>query len=214
MVKIDKSYLPFIILGALAIVLFFYDPPASICEVQMKSYRLSMVGKLYGRRVEKNILPAKISDSVSRCQRGKTSGSCMDFFDIVNEALTNLNQFDEECRPGLIDEKPIFENAKKLFLIMNVLAWGDRVPADNRDNWLSQSNLYVYCKNKNFLKSVMEPEAFEGLVAQSIRSFPFEKLPFDFDENSEEFINNKAINKMPMEEIIAKSLLSVRCEGM
>lgn len=214
MVKIDKSYLPFIILGGLAIVLFFYDPPASICEVQMKSYRLSMVGKLYGRRVEKNILPAKISDSVSRCQRGKTSGSCMDFFDIVNDALTNLNQFDEECRAGLIEEKPIFENSKKLFLIMNILAWGDRVPADNRDNWLSQSNLYVYCKNKNFLKSVMEPEAFDGLVAQSIRSFPFEKLPFDFDENSEEFINNKAINKMPMEEIMAKSLLSVRCEAM
>lgn len=173
-----------------------------------------MVGKLYGRRVEKNILPAKILDSVSRCQRGKTSGSCMDFFDIINEALTNLNQFDEECRPGLIEEKPIFENAKKLFLIMNILAWGDRVPADNRDNWLSQSNLYVYCKNKKFLKSVMEPEAFEGLVAQSVRSFPFEKLPFDFDENSEEFINNKAVNKMPMEEIMAKSLLSVRCEAM
>lgn len=214
MIKINKSVLPFIILGALALFLFFYDPPASICEVQMKSYRLSMIGKLYGRRVEKNILPAKILDSLSRCQHGKTSGSCMDFFDIVNDALTNLNQFDDECRSRLIEEKPIFENAKKFFLIMNLLAWGDRVPTDNRDNWLSQSNLHVYCKNKNFLKSVMEPEAFDGLVVQSISSFPFEKLPFDFDENSEEFLNNKAVNKMPIEEITAKSLLSVPCERM
>tara|TARA_B110001454_G_C12723310_1_gene436575 strand:- start:60108 stop:60749 length:642 start_codon:yes stop_codon:yes gene_type:complete len=212
--KIDKAYLPFIILGALAVFLFFYDPPASICEVQMKSYRMSMVGKLYGRRVDKNVIPAKISDAVTSCQRGKTSGSCMNFFDIINDAITNLNQFDDECLPGLIEEKPLFENAKKFFLIMNILAWGDRVPADNRDNWFSQSNLYVYCKNKNFLKSVMEPDAFDGLVAQSIRSFPFEKLPFDFDENSPEFLNNKAINKMPVEEVTAKSILSIRCEAM
>lgn len=212
--KIDKAYLPFIVLGALAVFLFFYDPPASICEVQMKSYRLSMVGKLYARRADKNILPAKITEAVARCQAGKSSGSCMDFFDIINEAITNLNQFDDECRPGLVEEKPIFENSKKFFLVMNALAWGDRVPADNRDNWMSQSNLYVYCKNKKFLKSVMDTEAFDSLSAQSIRSFPFEKLPFDFDENSEEFINNKAINKLPIEEITSKSLLSIRCDGI
>lgn len=214
MPKIDKAYLPFLILGALAVFLFFYDPPASICEVQMKSYRLSMVGKLYGRKVEKNVMPAKISDAVSRCQKGKTSGSCMDFFDIINDALTNLNQFDDECRPGLTEEKPLFENSKRFFLIMNALAWGDKVPVDNRENWFSQSNLYVYCKNKNFLKSIMEPEAFDGLVAQSIRSFPYEKLPFDFDENSDEFINNKAINTLSVEEITAKSIMSIRCDGI
>lgn len=214
MKKIDKAYLPFIILGVLAVGLFFYDPPASICEVQLKSYRLSMVGKLYGRRVDKNIIPAKIGEAVSRCQNGKISGSCIDFFDIINDMITNLNQFDEECLSGLLEEKPIFENSRKFFLIMNAIAWGDKVPADNRDHWLSQSNLYVYCKNKNFLKSIMEPEAFHGLENQSIKSFPFEKLPFDFDENSEEFINNKAINKMPIDEITAKSLMSIRCEGI
>lgn len=180
----------------------------------MKSYRLSMVGKLYGRRVEKNVIPSKIAEAINRCKTGKTNGSCIDFFEIINEALVKLNQFDSECIPGLADEPQIFENAKKFFLIINAVAWGDKVPVDNKENWLSQANIYVYCKNKNFLKSIMEPDDFNKLVTQSVQSFPFEKLPFDFSEDSEEFLNNKAINKMTFEEIVNKSLLSVRCEGI
>lgn len=212
--KINKAYLPFLILAVVAIGMFFYDPPHSICEDQLKSYRQSMIGKLYGRRVDKNSIPAKISEAVPRCQQGKSLGSCLDFFDIMNEGLTKLNQFEPECIPGLMEEKQIFDNSKKFFLIVNALAWGEKVPNDNRENWLSQANIFVYCKNKNFLKSVMEPEDFEVLVNRSIQSFPFEKLPFDFTEDSEEFINNKAINKLSTEEIIAKSLMSIRCENM
>ncbi len=214
MKTINKAYLPFIIIAIVAGLLFAYDPPHSICEDQMKSYRLSMLGRLYGRRVEKNIIPAKITDAISSCQKGKTSGSCMDFFDIINDALIKLNQFENECLPGLVNEKNVFENSKKFFLILNAIAWGDRVPTDNKDNWLSQSNIYVYCKNKNFLKSIMPPEDYDALVARSVRSFPFEKLPFDFSEESDEFLNNKAINKLSPEEIISKSLMGIRCEGI
>ncbi len=212
--KINKAYLPFIILAAVAIILFFYDPPHSICEDQLKSYRQSMVGKLYGRRVNKNAMPPKINEAITRCQKGKTNGSCIDFLDIVNDAITQLNQFDQECLPGLVEERNLFESSKKFFLIMNAIAWGDKVPVDNRDNWMSQANLFVYCKNKNFLRSVLPEEDYEALVSRSIRSFPFEKLPFDFDENSEEVVNNKAVNKMPVEEIKSKSIMSIRCEGI
>jgi hypothetical protein len=212
--KINKAYLPFLVLAAVAIGLFFYDPPHSICQDQLKSYRFNMAGKIYGRRVDKNIMPARINEAVPRCQKGKSMGSCMDFFDLMNETLSKLNQFDAECLPGLVEEKAIFENAKKFFLIVNLLAWGDKVPADNRDNWLSQSNLFVYCKNKNFLKTVMEEEDFEKLVNTSIQSFPYEKLPFDFSEESEEFINNKAAKKISTEEILSKSILSIRCDGI
>ncbi|MBL7542257.1 MAG: hypothetical protein JNL11_00490 [Bdellovibrionaceae bacterium] len=212
--KINKAYLPFIVVGAVAVIMFFYDPPYSICHNQLQSYRLSMVGKLYGRREGKNVLPAKIGSAVVSCKTGKTVGSCIDYFEIINEALTRINQLDGECFAGLVDEKPLFENSKNFFLIMNAIAWGNKVPSDNRDNWLSQANLFVYCKNKNFLKSVLTAEEFDGLVSQSIRSFPYEKLPFDFDENSEEFLNNKAVNKMAIEDVVAKSILSIRCEGM
>jgi hypothetical protein len=212
--NINKTYLPFIVLAVVAGLLFLYDPPHSICENQLKSYRMSMIGKLYGRRVEKNIIPAKISDSVTRCKTGKTSGSCIDFFEIINEALTKLNQLDSECLPRLIEEPQIFENSKKFFLIINLLAWGEKVPVDNKENWLSQSNIFVYCKNKNFLKQIMEPDDFDSLVNRSIQSFPFEKLPFDFNEDSDEYINNKAIKKISAEEIISKSLMSLRCEGI
>ena len=210
--NINKAYLPFIILALVAVVLFFYDPPHSICTDQLKSYRQSLVGKLYARRVAKNIIPAKIADSVLRCQTGKTSGSCIDFFDIMNEALTKLNQLDGECHPSLVDEKSLFENSKKFFLVLNAIAWGDRVPTDNKDNWLSQSNIFVYCKNKNFLKSIMEPSDFDGLVMQSVKSFPFAKLPIDVAEDSEEAMNNKAIDRISYDEIISKSILSVRCD--
>lgn len=212
--KINKAYLPFFVLAAVAGLLFLYDPPHSICHDQLKSYRLSMIGKLYGRRVEKNIIPAKINESLIRCQTGKTSGSCIDLFDIINEMLTKLNQLENECVADLVNEKPIFENSKKFFLIANALAWGDKVPTDNKENWFSQSNIFVYCKNKNFLKKIMDPADFEGIIAQSVHSFPFEKLPFDFREDSEEFINNKAINKISFEEILGKSLMSIRCEGI
>lgn len=180
----------------------------------MQSYRQSVVGKMYGQRSGKNIIPAKINEAMVRCKTGKTSGSCIDLFDLINEALTKLNQLDNECWSNLLEEKNIFENSKKFFLIISLLAWGDKVPADNKDNWLSQSNIFVYCKNKKFLKTVMEPDDFDNLVSASIQSFPFEKLPFDFDENSAEYINNKAIKKISSEEILSKSILSIRCEGI
>ena len=58
----------------------------------------------------------------------------------------------------------------------------------------------------------MEPSDFDGLVMQSVKSFPFAKLPIDVAEDSEEAMNNKAIDRISYDEIISKSILSVRCD--
>lgn len=211
-IKLDSKLLPFIVIFLGSIFFFFNDPPHSICSTQIESYKKSLRGKIYGYMAQKNVIPAKIKKAVEACREGKSSGSCIDYFDLINAMMVNLNQIETTCLGELFLEKDILDTLKKFFLISSVLAWGDEVPKESKTNWFSDSNILVYCKVKKSLEENMPKEEYDSLVGSILGTFPFERLSFDFAEDSEEFQKNKAILKLERTEVLNKSILSLRCE--
>ncbi len=211
-IKLDSKLLPFIVILVGTVFFFFNDPPHSICTTQIESYKKSLKGKIYAYKDQKNIIPPKIKRAVEDCRQGKSSGSCIEYFDLVNTMMVSQNQVELKCMPELYAEKDIQDTIKKFFIISSVLAWGDEVPKDSKTNWFSDSNVLVYCKVKRALEEQLPKEEYDSLVDSVLASFPFAKLSFDYTESSEEYQKNKAILKMEKTEVFNKSILSLRCE--
>jgi hypothetical protein len=94
--------------------------------------------------------------------------------------MVSQNQVELKCMPELYAEKDIQDTIKKFFIISSVLAWGDEVPKDSKTNWLSDSNILVYCKVKRALEEQLPKEEYDSLVDSVLASFPFAKLGFDY----------------------------------
>lgn len=210
--KLDSKLLPFAVILIGTLFFFFNDPPHSICTTQIESYRKSLRGKIYGYRDQKNIVPPKIKRAVEVCREGKSSGSCIDYFELINAMMLNQNQVENQCLPELYAEKDILDNLKKFFVISSVLAWGEETPKESKTNWFSESNILVFCKVKRSLEEQLPKEEYDSLIESILNQFPYEKLSFEFSETSEEYQKNKAVLKLERQEVFSKSILSLRCE--
>lgn len=211
-IKLDSKFLPFVVIIVVTALFFLSDPPHSICSTQIESYKKSLKGKIYAYKDQKNIVPPKIKRAVDDCRQGKSSGSCIDYFDLINTMMINQNQVEGQCLQELFSEKDVQDTLKKFFTIASLLAWGDEVPKESKTNWFSDSNTLVFCKVKKAFEEQLSKEDYEALVGSILASFPFEKLSFDYSETSEEYQKNKAILKMDKAEVFNKSILSLRCE--
>lgn len=210
--NLNSKLLPILFILVGTIFFFISDPPQSPCGAQIDTYKKSLKGKLYSYKVDKNIIPSAIKKTSDFCRQGKSLGSCIDYFEIVNSMMNNLNQLDTECFSELLNEKEFIENLKRYFSITVLLAWGDKVPEETKTGWLSESNILVFCKVKNFLEANLDPDDNETLKNKLLASLPYSKLGLSAIDNSEELAENKAINKLGKEKVLEKSLLSVRCE--
>ncbi len=213
-IKLDISskLIPFIVIFLGTIFFFFYAPPPSICKDQIDSYKRSLRGKIYGYREQKNVIPPKIKKAVEYCREGKSNGSCIDYFELINQMSMNLNQIEEQCLGELFLEKDVLDIFKRFFLIASLLAWGDEVPKEAKTNWFSDANTLVFCKVKKNLEEHLPKEEYEELVTNIINSVPFTKLGLDSANDAEETKNNRAILKLDRNEVLNKSILSLRCE--
>lgn len=210
--KFDTRYLPFIIIFAGTILFYFYDPPHSICSTQIESYKKSLKGKIYGYKDQKNIIPAKIKKAVEVCRDGKSIGSCIEYFELINAMMVNLNQVELECMEELFSTQDILDTLKRFYVITSVLAWGDEMPKETKTNWFSESNILVYCKVKKNLEQYLPKEDFDALTDGILNTFPYERLSFEFTEDTEEYQKNKAMLKLERNEVFNKSIMSLRCE--
>ncbi|MCB0368318.1 MAG: hypothetical protein KDD45_02490 [Bdellovibrionales bacterium] len=211
-INLNSKYLPFVIIFLGSLFFFWSDPPHSICSTEILSYKRSLKGAVYAYQDKKNIIPATITSAMATCRSGKSSGSCISYFDIINSMIINTNQVETSCLPELYADPNVMKYLKNFFLISSALAWGDEVPKESQTNWFSESNLLVFCKVKKSLKEYLPEEEYEGLVNTALSSFPYKILSFEYKEDSVEYQNNKAILKMNKQDVYNKSILSLRCE--
>ena len=107
--NLNSKLLPILVILAGTLFFFISDPPQSPCGAQIEAYKKSLKGKLYSYKIDRNIIPSAIKRSSDFCRQGKSLGSCIDYFEIINSMMNNLNQLDSECFSELLNEKEFID---------------------------------------------------------------------------------------------------------
>jgi hypothetical protein len=223
--KIPRPLLVFIVLaGALALIVS-QNPLSDGCEVEVTNFNRDVRGILKGyvmNNKNKTTQYAKIEFMKEQCVTGNNQGSCEDYFKSIKRVADATKVISEKCHIKLKEAFPqLVPSLVDGVKIMALAAWTDKPPAGigQRLGWLTESDVFGFCRAKNAITQLSSVEAFKAFRASVYKEFP-DRWPERMAEA------DKAVSPRPRAlksaenpagsltepEVYERSLFSLRCD--
>lgn len=178
----DLSRLPKPLLATLAIfvgILFFIlnDPPKTLCDQQLEDFKKSQKEFLYKvvanefREGDKTSRDVQLSDM---CKRTNSPGGCYELFYQVKQALQGIEGLNHECRQPVAELPAVKRLVWSTLDLMVNIAWSEKPPANynERLNWLSVDDLFVFCRLKLWALLLYNSEPWESFREKTLNQLP------------------------------------------
>ncbi len=147
--RLPKLLVGFSVLLIVLVGLYFYDPPQSICDVQMEEVNARLLNGFYSDKSE-GLYGQAVVTAFEFCTRTNSPGGCYDMFTRLDFLEKQVKTIPEKCgtHPTLESIKRALERGLKLFVD---IAWGDQPPANkyNKTSWLDHKDIGLFCRLKN-----------------------------------------------------------------
>ena len=197
---------------ATVIFLFIFNPPHTICDTQVDTIKENLVGPLFPMVVKKSTLQPTVKVAQETCKTGHSAGACYEYFSILKMVAKQIDNASPECRAQIIDVSEVSKVLKDGVEIMALAAWGAKPPESPalRFGWMQESELAVFCYIKDVYEKALGEEAWATLRLNVNKKLPGER-PANSDLGADP---PKARESLSDNDIWAKSIFSVRCEGV
>ena len=208
------------------VVIFLNKPLHTICDTQGEVLLESQTGNLFPSQVaitdkginRKERVPPRIVAAKQACQVGNSAGSCYEYFTILKSVATDIGKASSECYVQLLETPEMPEVRKALtdgVEVMARIAWGSEPPGLwwNRSGWLQDSELAVFCRIKNVYSRAYGQEGWDQLRKAIFTKFPGEAPVVTTEPNQSIKEPKKATDVFTEQEIMSRSIFSVRCES-
>lgn len=216
--SLPKPILAMLVIAGALLFFMFNDPPHTVCQVQADNLRESLKGELFPTTINKNKykVPPIVDKAQEACQLGNSSGSCLEYFNILRKTAREIKNFSSECRSDLVNIAEVRRAFTNGVNLMTKMAWGSFAPEQGmaRFGWLQESEMGLFCLLKDVYSQSLGEEAWNNLRANIYKELPGEALqggpgappPVGYEPP-------KAISTMTETDIWARSIFSVRCEN-
>ena len=213
--QIPKPLLAVTILSIGIAVIYFSNPPRSICDTERDAFQETLKGELYPERIDKKKgrLPPQILGSRRLCKQGNSGGACYEYFNMLRNISQEIKRQTTECYATIIEAPGVLPSLKEGLFLMTQLAWGEQPPEDNTKNWFSRADLSAFCSIKDILKDSMEEEDWADFHSQIMESLPGPKPSAETATPEENALRPKAIQAIGEKQVFQKSLLSLNCRN-
>lgn len=230
--KIPRPLLVVVVLvGALAVIIS-QNPMKDGCEPEVDGFTRQVRGVLVGYKTKSSKTQfAQINTYRDLCKEGNSAGACENYFRALKKIADGLVLVEDKCLPKLLEEyEGLVVNLSQGIKIMALTAWGAEPPSGvaTRLGWLSEGDIYTFCRLKNKLIELTTAEDFKALRSSVYREYP-DKWPdgTEADKKIEEvgedqapiIVRPKALRTRenpsgPLEEkdVFERSLFSIRCD--
>ena len=223
---IQKIPRPVLVVGVLVLALIFIvsqNPLQDGCDVQVANFNRSVRGILVGFKTKKKLTQfAQIENFKNLCREGNSAGSCENYYEALKKITSGFKMVDIKCVPKLVEN---FENLSKVISngiqVMALNAWGEVPPSgvSERLGWLSENDIYTFCRLKSQYISLTSDEEYRALRAKTYAEFPDawpEKISI---EDRATFSRPRALKSalnstgtLIEDEVFKRSLFSLRCD--
>jgi hypothetical protein len=221
--KIPKPMLVIVVLILALGFIVYTNPMQDGCDVQIANFGRTTRGILAGFKTKKNLTQfAQIENFKNLCREGNSQGSCENYYDALKKITTGLKAVEDKCQPKLMEN---YENLIKVISnaiqIMALNAWGDASPegVGERMGWLSEPDIYTFCRLKTQLIRLSSDDEFKLLRAKTYAEFPDSwpaSVPLDqrleLPRPRVLKSDSNPTGSLSSEEIFKRSLFSLRCD--
>lgn len=177
--KIPKLLLAIICISAVIAFLLLNNPPYTLCDAQINHFKDQQKGKLFkdpSDKVFKNN-PA-IPRLLTICKESVAPGACYEYFAIMRGLLRDFKLVSQECvAKHLVAIPEVKNNLLNGTQLMVQLAWREEVLRGTVDkfNWLSPSDLSLFCKMKRKITLFYGPQYFKNFEKSMLDNLPSAK---------------------------------------
>ena len=181
--KLPKTFLAVIFIGGGIALILYQDPPHTFCDSQLEHFKKAQTGNLYKNprdfHREKSILKRK----QNLCRKENSPGACYDYFSYLKRLLRDFRLLSKECAPQIYAKEEVKQALSSALLLMTAIAFRPELLTSyiHKYNWLSRSDLYLFCEVKE--KYIMQygREAYLLLERNILNLLPVEKkIPTPF----------------------------------
>jgi hypothetical protein len=234
-VKIPRPVLVFVVFAVVIALIMYSNPLKNGCDVHVSNFTKDVSGVLINtRNTKKKMVLAEVSAFKDFCKRGNSQGACENYLNALQKVSRAFVSFDDQCLPQLIEQEDFMDSEGRSGLslrlqlmdglkMLSLLAWGEAPPDPmaSQLGWLSTTEVYTFCRFKNVLTQIIEPEDYQKFEESVIQLFPAawpdkyktEAIPEDAVRPTAYKWSGNPTGTMSRDEIKQRSLLSLRCDA-
>jgi len=221
--KTPRPLLVFIVLAAALIFIISQNPLSDGCEVEISNFGREVTGVITTEKNSKKLKQyPKLDYAREQCKDGNSQGRCEDYFKAVKRVADATRVVSPKCYIKLKEEyKDLTKTLAMGIKIMALAAWGEKPPEGigQRMGWLTEGDIYGFCRAKNGLVALTSLEEYKTLRASVYREFPDRWPDKESMETRAQMPRPRALLSMTNvkgslkeADVYERSLFSLRCD--
>lgn len=170
--RMPKLLLGFLVILATLVGLRFYNPPLSICQVQMEEVQ-ARLGKGFYQDSTSGLYGQSVLSAFDFCVSSNSAGGCYDMFQRLRYFEQQVKTLPEHCGSH-VSAEPIEKALKKALRLFAQIAWGDKPPANkyNRTSWLDIRDIGLFCRLKVEYQRLFGKSALQEFILETNVTLP------------------------------------------
>lgn len=149
--------LPKGLIALIAVVLgiafiLFSDPPRTLCDAQVETFKEQQKGFLYLNPQQKSINTTGYVRHRDECKVTNAPGGCYEYFRRLSLLMRSLRTVSSECQKSVSGLREVREALWESLELMTQLAWGTEPPATYHEKfgWLDQADVALFCRMREW----------------------------------------------------------------
>jgi hypothetical protein len=165
-------------IGVMIVGLFLIrqlQPPRTICDTQLESFRETQKTFLYSTTTLSGITKlSEVKRLTELCKQDNSPGGCFELFLGLRKMTADLKNIPDQCAEAAAGEKAITNWVWSSMKLMVQMAWGDRAPASyiQKNGWYDTSELTLFCNLKNQALRLYGQDEFKRWQQQALTDLP------------------------------------------
>jgi hypothetical protein len=224
--KINQIPKPILIVAVMSIglaLIIYSNPLVDGCQNEVKNFGRDVRGLLRGFQNKKEKTQfAMIPSQKLACRQGNSPGACENYFQSLKKIAFSASRLEPQCMQNLVEEYNNFlPEVSEGIRTFALIAWGAVPPKDTsmRLGWLSQGELYTFCRLKRILQDQLAEEEFLSFRLDIYRNYP-QEYPEGLDVEKKILMERpKALRSesnpegtLTETEVFERSVFSIRCD--
>ena len=191
--KLPKPVLAFLFIGGAIVFILLKDPPHTFCDTQLSHFQSLQKGLLYKDSSDFHEEKSRLKRKEQNCQETNSPGACYEYFSELKKLLKDFRVLSPECQSIIFSETKVKSALSSALTLMTAIAWREEVLTGqvSKYNWLTRSDMYLFCNIKNKYIQHYDLPAYEGL--------------------EQKIINQLSTKEKNKQRVFKKSILSESC---
>ena len=159
--SLPRSVLAGLIICAGIAFLILTSPPKDLCDHQIDVYKQDNVNFIFPDKIRKVKVKTFYEKEIEQCYQTNSPGGCYALLHSIDRLILSFKRVQIECHQNLAQLKEVKQAFTDIYTLFVEISWEDG--SRNPLGWLSESDVFTYCKLRNQMRYLYGNEYLDKL---------------------------------------------------